>query len=48
MLTVNYTYPIYPNEAQQAELLEGLEICRGVYSYVLRQLKDWMPPVSVP
>ena len=48
MLTMNYTYPIYPNEAQQAELLEGLEICRGVYNYALRQLRDWIASRKCP
>jgi putative transposase len=42
MLTMNYTYRIYPNEAQQADLVEWLEICRGVYNYALRELKDWI------
>ena len=42
MLTINYTYRIYPSAAQQTELLEWLEICRGVYNYALRELKDWI------
>jgi putative transposase len=37
---MNYTYRIYPNAAQQTELLEWLETCRGVYNYALRELKD--------
>ncbi len=41
MLTMNYTYRIYPNATQQAELLEWLETCRSVYHYALRELKDW-------
>jgi putative transposase len=48
MLTMNYTYRIYPNEAQQTELVEWLEICRGVYNYALRQLKDWIASRKCP
>lgn len=39
---MNYTYRIYPDAAQQVELLEWLETCRGVYNYALRELKDWI------
>ncbi|XFA74368.1 transposase [Thermosynechococcaceae cyanobacterium Okahandja] len=39
---MNYTYRIYPDASQQIELLEWLEMCRGVYNYALRELKDWM------
>jgi putative transposase len=42
MLTLNYTYRIYPDAAQQTELLNWLETCRGVYNYALRELKDWI------
>ncbi|MBK4732007.1 transposase [Oxynema sp. CENA135] len=42
MLTMNYTYRIYPNVVQQAELRSWLETCRGVYNYALRELKDWI------
>ena len=42
MLAMNYTYRIYPNAVQQAELLDWLETCRGVYNYALRELKDWI------
>jgi putative transposase len=42
MLTMNYTYRIYPDATQEAELLEWLETCRGVYNYALRELKDWL------
>jgi len=42
MLTMNYTYRIYPEAIQQTELLEWLETCRGVYNYALRELKDWI------
>jgi len=37
---MNYTYRTYPNASQQAERLEWLEACRGVYNYALRELKD--------
>jgi putative transposase len=42
MLTMNYTYRIYPDAIQEAELLEWIETCRGVYNYALRELKDWL------
>jgi putative transposase len=42
MLTLNYTYRIYPDAAQQTELLNWLETCRGLYNYALRELKDWI------
>jgi putative transposase len=42
MLTMNYTYRIYPDAAQETELLKWLETCRGVYNYALRELKDWI------
>lgn len=48
MLTMNYTYRIYPDAAQQTELLEWLETCRGVYNYALRELKDWMASRKCP
>ncbi|MBK4728621.1 transposase [Oxynema sp. CENA135] len=48
MLTINYTYRIYPNTTQQTELLEWIETCRGVYNYALRELKDWMASRKCP
>ena len=48
MLTMNYTYRIYPSAEQQAELWEWLEICRGVYNYALRELKDWIASRKCP
>ncbi|MBK4731617.1 transposase [Oxynema sp. CENA135] len=42
MLTMNYTYRIYPDALQQTELRSWLETCRGVYNYALRELKDWI------
>ncbi len=48
MLTMNYTYRIYPNATQQAELLEWLETCRSVYNYALRELKDWIASRKCP
>lgn len=48
MLTMNYSYRIYPDATQQAELLEWLETCRGVYNYALRELKDWIASRKSP
>ncbi|WP_017306185.1 RNA-guided endonuclease TnpB family protein [Spirulina subsalsa] len=35
MLNLNYCYRIYPDASQEQELLDWLEICRGVYNYAL-------------
>lgn len=45
---MNYTYRIYPDAAQEAELLQWLEACRGVYNYALRELKDWIASRKCP
>lgn len=42
MLTMNYTYAIYPTTNQQAMMLEWLETCRRLYNRCLRDLKDWI------
>jgi putative transposase len=42
MLTLNYTFRIYPNVTQQSLMKEWLETCRQVYNYSLRELKDWL------
>ena len=42
MLTINYTYRIYPNTDQSALMLEWLETSRKVYNRALRELKDWI------
>ena len=48
MLTMNYTYRIYPDATQQTELSAWLETCRGVYNYSLRELKDWIASRKCP
>jgi putative transposase len=48
MLTMNYTYRIYPDAVQQTELRSWLETCRGVYNYALRELKDWIASRKCP
>ncbi len=42
MVTLNYSYRIYPDSEQQQKLDEWLETGRRVYNYGLRQLKDWL------
>jgi putative transposase len=42
MLTMNYTYRIYPNTDQSAQMLEWMETSRKVYNRALRELKDWI------
>jgi putative transposase len=41
MLTLTYRYRIYPEAAQQQELIEWMETCRNAYNYGLGQIKDW-------
>jgi putative transposase len=48
MLTLNYTYQIYPDIEQQALLDEWLETCRLSYNYALRELKDWIASRKCP
>jgi putative transposase len=42
MLTLNYTYRLYPDSSQVQLLNEWLETCRISYNYALRELKDWI------
>jgi len=42
MLTMNYTYRLYPDAQQQSLMKEWLETCRKVYNHALRELKDWL------
>ncbi|WP_335222218.1 RNA-guided endonuclease InsQ/TnpB family protein [Nostoc sp.] len=39
---MNYTYRIYPNTDQSAQMLEWMETSRKVYNRALRELKDWI------
>jgi putative transposase len=48
MLTLNYTYRVYPDLKQQALLDEWLETCRRSYNYALRELKDWIASRKCP
>ncbi|MDJ0520029.1 MAG: helix-turn-helix domain-containing protein [Trichodesmium sp. MO_231.B1] len=48
MLTLNYTYRIYPDQKQVELLNEWLETCRNVYNYALRELKDWIASRKCP
>ena len=41
MLTLNYSYRIYPSLEQEARMVAWLEACRGVYNYALGERKDW-------
>src|SRR5919202_4360421 len=41
MLTIIYRYRIYPDAAQEQQLFEWMDICRGAYNYALREIKDW-------
>jgi len=48
MLTLNYTYRIYPDNSQIELLNEWLETCRISYNYALRELKDWIASRKCP
>jgi putative transposase len=48
MITLNYTYQIYPDALQVESLNEWLETCRNVYNYALRELKDWISSRKCP
>ena len=41
MLTLTHRYRIYPDSAQEQQLIEWMEICRGAFNYALREIKDW-------
>ena len=42
MLTMNYSYRIYPSLEQEARMVSWLDACRGVYNYALGERKDWI------
>ncbi len=42
MLNLTYSYRIYPDQDQEAQMLEWLEQCRRVYNYALAERKDWI------
>lgn len=45
---MNYRYRIYPDAAQQQQLIEWMEICRSAYNYGLREIKDWCDSRKCP
>jgi putative transposase len=42
MLSLTYSYRIYPDAVQEARMLAWMEACRKVYNYGLRERKDWI------
>jgi putative transposase len=42
MLSLTYSYRIYPDITQEARMLAWMESCRKVYNYALRERKDWI------
>lgn len=42
MLSLNYTYRVYPDAEQEEMLNNWLETCRLAYNYALRELRDWL------
>lgn len=48
MLTLTHRYRIYPNSAQEQQLIEWMEICRAAFNYALREIKDWCDSRKCP
>jgi putative transposase len=48
MLTLTHSYRIYPDSAQEQQLIEWMEICRGAFNYALREIKDWCDSRKCP
>jgi putative transposase len=48
MLTLTHRYRIYPDSAQEQQLIEWMEICRGAFNYALREIKDWCDSRKCP
>lgn len=48
MLTMNFTYRIYPDVSQLSQMHSWLETCRFVYNRALRELKDWIASRKSP
>ncbi|MBD1829531.1 transposase [Microcoleus vaginatus GB1-A2] len=48
MLTLTHRYRIYPHSAQEQQLIEWMEICRGAFNYALREIKDWCDSRKCP
>ncbi|KJH72274.1 RNA-guided endonuclease InsQ/TnpB family protein [Aliterella atlantica] len=42
MLSLTYSYRIYPDLAQEARMLTWMEQCRRVYNYALAERRDWI------
>ena len=42
MLSLTYTYRIYPDLTQEARMLTWMEQCRRVYNYALTERRDWI------
>ena len=48
MLTLTHRYRIYPDIAQEQQLIEWMDICRNAYNYALREIKDWCDSRKCP
>ncbi|MGH8000546.1 MAG: helix-turn-helix domain-containing protein [Brasilonema sp.] len=44
MLSLTYSYRIYPDERQEARMLAWMEACRKVYNYALRARNSLISP----
>lgn len=48
MLNLTYSYRIYPDLDQEAQMLDWLEQYRRVYNYALAERKDWINSRKYP
>ena len=42
MLNLTYEYKLIPTDTQREIFDQGLNICRKVYNFALRERKDWV------
>ena len=42
MLSLTYSYRLYPDSHQEARMLTWMEQCRRVYNYALAERRDWI------
>jgi len=42
MLNLTYSYRIYPDASQEAQMLDWLEQSRRVYNYALAERRNWI------
>ena len=48
VIALTYQYKLRPNQQQEAEINQILDVCRSVYNYALRERKDWLSSKKSP